>query len=363
MEHACKISADERKVTSAVKQRPSVSIVLSFEPVIASKAEMAHRLKTTLDRVKRELLNTYPESKAIPVLLKLENLIGRVNYNTGKSAIALFVSPLTENIIYLDTPVDDHLVIDNGFSIRDLVYSRKKHFKYLLLLLSASSSKLFLGNSLKMVPVRLNVPNHAAAYKNDIPERVGNFSDPDKRKEELLDKFLRHIDDGLVFALKSYPLPVFVAGAERVLGHFKKITQNQKHIEDFINGNYLDAKESIITELMQPYLVSWLETRHLKLVNDLEKANDDGILIYGIKDVWASVNERNSRLLVVEKSYRHSLSPDVNKSFYVMDTVDCIIEKVLQNGGDVEFVEDNLLKKYKHIALIPFYNASFITQP
>lgn len=351
---AINVSADERKMISVAKQRPCVSIVMSFEPVIASKDEMAHRLKITLERVKRELLSTYPETKAMPVVLKLQNLIRNIDYNTGKRAIALFVSPQTENIFYLDTPADDHLVIDNGFSIRDLVYSRKKHIEYLILLLSASSSKMFIGNNFKVTPIEFKV-DKAAAFINDIAEPVANFSDPGQRKEELLNKFLQHVDQGLSIALKSYPYSVFVAGAERTLGHFKKITKNEKSLVQFITGNYIDATDAEIAEIIQPHVLNWINGKQRSLVNELKRADNDGKLIYGMKNIWVSVNDRNARLLVVEKSYRQSLSANIQRSFYVKDAVDKIIEKVLQFGGDVEFVDDDLLKQYKHIALIPFY--------
>jgi hypothetical protein len=35
--------------------------------------------------------------------------------------------------------------------------------------------------------------------------------------------------------------------------------------------------------------------------------------------------------------------------------VDDLIEKVLQDGGDVEFVEDGSLNDYQHIALVQYY--------
>ena len=41
--------------------------------------------------------------------------------------------------------------------------------------------------------------------------------------------------------------------------------------------------------------------------------------------------------------------------FYIKDAVDDVIEKVLKNGGDVEFVDEGLLKDYQHIALIQYY--------
>jgi hypothetical protein len=45
----------------------------------------------------------------------------------------------------------------------------------------------------------------------------------------------------------------------------------------------------------------------------------------------------------------------VNNAFYIKDAVDDLIEKVLANGGDVEFVDGQLLKNYDSIVLIEYY--------
>ena len=39
----------------------------------------------------------------------------------------------------------------------------------------------------------------------------------------------------------------------------------------------------------------------------------------------------------------------------IKDAVDHIIQKVLENGGDVEFVDKDFLKVYHQIVLIKFY--------
>jgi peptide subunit release factor 1 (eRF1) len=46
---------------------------------------------------------------------------------------------------------------------------------------------------------------------------------------------------------------------------------------------------------------------------------------------------------------------DVLKEVKARDVVDDIIERVLEYGGDVAFVNKNVLKKYQHIALIKFH--------
>ena len=40
---------------------------------------------------------------------------------------------------------------------------------------------------------------------------------------------------------------------------------------------------------------------------------------------------------------------------YIQDAVDDVIERVLENGGDIEFVDEDVLQDYQHIALIKYY--------
>ncbi|MEO6219305.1 MAG: hypothetical protein ABIO81_02680, partial [Ginsengibacter sp.] len=86
----------------------------------------------------------------------------------------------------------------------------------------------------------------------------------------------------------------------------------------------------------------------------------------GIEDVMSAASLHKGRLLVVEKNYicpiQHGSEDNIHSCyagninpFYIKNTVDEVIDKVLENGGDVEFVDDNLLQDYQRIALIQYY--------
>ena len=157
----------------------------------------------------------------------------------------------------------------------------------------------------------------------------------------------------LSWILKAYPLPVFVLGAEKVLGHFRQITRHEKNIVGFVHGNFLDASESRIRAAMAPYVADWQKVRQTHLFNKIKAAEDERKLSAGIREALKASACRNIRLLLVEKGYTETTHE--NNPFYIKDGVDDVIEKVLVGGGDVEFVEDGALKAYDHIALIRYY--------
>lgn len=361
------VTPEIREVMEAVHYRPAVSIILPFEPKMKSKTELIYSLKMALDKIEQQLTENYPDEMGILVMQKLKAVIKNLNFNTYKKSIAIYVSPVFEKVLYLDIAVEEKLIVDESFEIRDLVYCKKQLHKYLLLLLSSDKSKMYLGNSASFVRIISNTPESVHAYENDLPGRVANFSDMSERKEIVMDKFLSHIDNTLEIILKAYPLPLFVLGTEKIIGHFKKLAKHTGAVIEYIPGNYEDATLPELKEKLEPYITNWQKVKQKDLLNQLDEAAGKKKLAVGMRDVWREAMSQKGRLLLVEKNYMYAAergSADeiiykaiepYNRFSYIKDAVDDVMEKVLEHGGDVEFVDEGLLKDHHHIALIQYY--------
>jgi hypothetical protein len=355
------------EIMQASHYRPAISIILPFEPKMGLKNELSYSLKLVMDKVARELKVNYPVDTVQLMMEKLSVLVKNLNFNTLKKSIAIYLSPVFEKVLYLDIPVEEKIVVDESFEIRDLVMSKKELTRYLVLLLSANESRMFLGSGAEMARILSDSPESIHAYINDAPERVSNFSDPSSRKEILQDKFLKHIDNSLGQVLNAYHLPVFILGPSRILGHFKKLSSHKNFILDFIKGNFEETTIPELRKIMSPYIQDWKRVKEMDILNKLEKAASDKKLSVGIHEAWKYATHLNGRLLVVEKNFRYEADREgngddiraagvtFNKFSFIKDAVDDIIEKVLENGGDVEFMENGMLKDFERIALIRYY--------
>jgi len=362
------VSYEERHdIIDVVKYLPCVSVIIPFDPKMGQKSAIESRLRSAMNKVKKELQENYPDEKALPVFQKLSSLIQNLNYGTHKKSIAVFVSPLVEKVFYLDMPVKEKIALDESFEIRDVVYTKKEMSKFLVLVLSNKFSNIFLGDSAEFKRIVCNTPDHVVAFKNDIAESAVNFSDVLYKEESLLDKFLLHTDNALGIILKSYPLPLFVMATDQLITHFKKITHNNDCILDYVLGNFEEANETEIRRVIFPYVADWAEVKQHRLLRELITALESKRLATGIEEVTSAASLHKGRLLVVEKSYtgpvHHGLANNIYgpgygsniNPFYIKNVVDEVIDKVLENGGDVEFVDDDVLKNYGHIALIQFF--------
>ena len=361
------LTPEIHELIDVVHYRPAVSIILPFEPKMSLKNVLHHSLKIAADNVERELKENYSTEMTALIMHKLNTIIKNLNYNTHKHSIAIYVSPIFEKVLYLDIAVEQKIIIDESFEIRDLVYSKKQLHKYLVLLISGKESRIYLGNSTSLDRIVSNTPESVNAYANDLPEKVANFSDISARKEIMMEKFLRHIDNSLDIILQAYQLPLFVLGTERILGHFKSLTKHAGLVVDYIPGNYEELSFEALKLVLSPSISDWKKVKQKDILNRLDEAASKKKLAIGMADVWREAMRKKGRLLVVEKNYKYAaqlgngndlleeLLEPYNKFSYIRDAVDDVMEKVLENGGDVEFVDAEVLKDYQHIALIQFF--------
>ncbi len=361
------VAAEIREVIDAVHYRPAVSIIMPFEPKMNLKTEITHSLKIAADKVELELQDQYPVEICKLVMQKLKNIYKNLNFNTHKKSVAIYVSPVFEKVLYLDIAVEEKIIVDESFEIRDLVYCKKQMHKYLVLLLSGKEGRIYLGNSESFARLVTNTSSSVYDYLNDVAERVANFSDVSERREVIMEKFLHHIDNSLHLILNAYHLPLFIAGTERILGHFKKLTKHNGAVIEYIHGNYEEATLQELKQVLELHITDWKKVMQKDLLNQIDEAAGKKKLAIGIKDVWKEAVSHKGRLLLVEKNYMypaehgsneqliHDLKEPYNQFSYIKDAVDDVIEKVLEGGGDVEFTDEGVLEKYQHIALIQYY--------
>jgi len=349
---------EELSVLTSVKCQPCISVIMPFEPKMNAEAILKHSLKIVANKIKRDLHDNYVNDVAGPVFEKLENIIAHLDYTTHRKSVAIYVSPEIEKVYYLNIKVNEKAMVNTSFEIRDIVMNKKEDHEFLLLVISGKKEKLYAGSgsSLKLI-----VSNQTAHIERDLPEPVANFTDAQKIKETRLKNFLYYIDKQLSHILALYSFPFFVMASKKTMGYFENITKHYKNIMGFVHGNFDNATENELLKALVPQLINWKVIKERHIINRLEIAKQDLKLVTGIHDVWIQASRKHKQLLVVEKDFYcpafvtekgetiFSNSSETNK-MVTKDAIDDIIEKVLENGGDVEFVED--LKEYNKIALI-----------
>lgn len=328
---------------------------------MTSRAEINDSLREATMKVEAEVRANYSEEMCDLVMHKLKTVNRNLNFNTHKKSIAIYVSPVFQKVLYLDIPVDETISVDESFEIRDLVYSKKQLHKYLALVLSPAGFRIYLGNSDGFVRILSNATAPGSFGGSDeLDTGFGQEPDP-----SLTQQMLQRIDSSLDIIRNAYHLPLFVVGPARLIRDFSRVTRHRASVIDFILGDYADESTDTLTEALRPFVSDWESILEKDLMHQIDAAERQRRLSFGIEDVWHHAACRNGMLLVVEKGYMHAagigstgqlhlFNEPYRRFSYVKDAVDDTIEKVLENGGDVEFVNKGLLRDFQHIALVQY---------
>lgn len=327
---------------------PSICIVMPFEPQITDKHAISNRLRAMLAKAEGKLLQNYSTYKALPVYTMVQAMIAGINYSNYKKSIALLASPFASKLFYLDFPVEETIRIGNYVGIREVVRAKKKEISYLVMVMGKHCTKLYTGNPSGLTCIKYN-------------QEAGDPASGYDRH------FLHLMDQGLGFMLDAYALPVFILGHAQAIDQFRKLTVHEENIIGYLPGNFDTSTETDILMTLQPELDQWKKHRHHLLLQKLQKAYRDGKLSYGVKEVWNAATHRRGQLLVVEENFispgsskdnkdaTYTFTRNMDDPSYMKDLVEDIMEKVLKDGGDVEFVEQGSLRDFQKIALIEFH--------
>lgn len=348
---------------------PSVTIFLTFNPKMEKKNKILYSLSRVLREASSQLRLKYPGEMSELVREKLDTIIRNLNFATNTQSLAIFVSPVFEKVYYLGMNVEERVIVNQSLQIRDLVDNKKQLNRFHILLLGKKNSKIFLGSVNGFIDISLE------GFVNKIHNEsklIGNlnFQNSAKIDATRIKNYLLHVDQVLNTVLLNDRLPIVVVGDYKLITQFKKITCNDESIAEYVKGDFQDYSFADIEKMLETGIINWQQIRDKCILNQLKVATDHNQLILGIEHIrYEALRSRGGHLILEKeasgymgKIMEDSIDPMVqkyNKFSNVKNQVDEIIEKVFENGGNVELVDKGFLKSYGPIALIKNIDSSF----
>ena len=338
--------------------QPAISIILPFEPKMVPKSELVDQLKGALETVHRHVAKSVQNDSTALVMQKLRKVVRNLNFSTYTKSIAIYLSPVLEKVLYLDITVKPKVTVNEPLDIRDLVLAKKQTRQYLVVHINEFSSNIYRADGEKLTKIKSNILYSDQKTRPLSLKKISNATD------QRLKGISQISDQGLIAILQAYPLPVFVVGSRNAVSYFKQNTSVKQKILEYLDTNEDLASEKDIENVIKPLVVDWDNVQQKYLRQLLENAKSLQNLATGIGNVWKMASKWTGSLLMVEENYRHTeqlleseeglytSKEPYSRYSHIRNSVDYIIEIVLENGGDVEFIKQELFEDCKHIALV-----------
>jgi hypothetical protein len=227
---------------------------------------------------------------------------------------------------------------------------------YYVLSLSERNSRLYEAFRDSLIDIQNK------CFPIDSSGRMSGTLDPELRTAQLRE-VIRTADYHFDHYHKQDPFRLVVVGEKNVLSIFRSVTSHQDVLVGMIEGNYAATSPHDLGKIVWPIVKKAMAGTSEQAMHDLKTAERSRNVAFGIDTVGHLAGSGAGGTLFVEEDYHmkggirktdHSLirPEDLDIQEPIDDAVDAIINKVLEQGGNVVFLESGALTELKKIAII-----------
>jgi hypothetical protein len=351
-------------------QGPCLSVLVNLDGDNGDAARVKHALKKAQVLLDNKSIQ-FATWEAVNE--KLEFRLASFDAGQRETAIGLFISSDMDCVIQFPFKVNENVILADSFEVRDVMYLRQYMEPYFVLRLSHKTITLHKGHGEfqkeihdEVFPMEYNDDHdYARAVRGTSYGYATKGFENDR--SVVMEERLRAPIHAAVLHVAKY----LGTSGQLILCGPSKLTSTIKasiikkyviaiHPGTLTNGHFDHTMREMWRECVA--------ARRQLLLDEIEKLSNLGLLYraIGIRNVWESVLKAKGRLLFVERDYQRTayrpkgqssirLHPPKGPYSKVDDAVDDAIEKILETGGKVLFVEPGDLHQFQNIALILRY--------
>ncbi len=342
-----------------VKEDPAVSIILNNDAPSARNEKFKVALKDAIKEAVKKLEESGYDKRIVRSLEdKMNKLEEKVFYENISKALVMFVSPNYEDVLDIPFPVQNKVIVDNSFEIRDLLRTVNRLFQYDVILLSKKKTRFF--NAFHDTLIEVNSSDIPEGMEYYLENKINQKEDPGKQESEAMRLYVLDVDKFLRVYTDMYT-PLIVMGDKKLVSYFKNNSKRPAKILDEIYGSYDDSRLSEIQKKVVEKLNEYISKRDDELLERVQPDIDRYSYVSGIQESWEVAAMKEARIMLVEQGYKlegYSINdglfivfdkPESGEYEYHADVIDDLAEMVLLQGGEVYFLSPGKLEKYDKI--------------
>jgi hypothetical protein len=351
-----------------------LSVILPFFKAGTTQRENKAVLKKYIREAAAllELNETEPEQEEA-FLRALHEISEELDYQHTAEGIGIYLSRSVRYTYQFMLPVTPAVYINTSFYVRPIVEELSKAKEYYVLHLSKSICHLYQGRLKELIEmVDANFPaEYHESHQYYKPAMGSSYSSSLKGGEEHAVTIEHHLGafyksiDHILEALVQNDTPLIIAGVEESISLFKQV--NHHHgVMLYLPKSYQYAASGELEEDAFAAVEKYHNDLAIESVNGIKEAIGTDLAAAGLETCWQLAVNANVRELVVDEEYAKPIFTDVKEEKiafvskgahekYVPDAVNTLIIKVINEGGDVQFVPSGLMHELQHVAVLKRY--------
>jgi hypothetical protein len=341
---------------------PSISILLNTHRTFPDNKQDEIVLKNLVQEAETRLLAAHEKRDILPVIEKMKNLAEDIDHQYNLDGLALFVNREAAEFVRLPVRVTDRVSISPGFAVREIVRAINQTERYYILCVSQQKARLLEAKNDQLTQ-EIN--------SDDFPmlnETLYSTQALDRSlagvEENYIREFFNRVDKAFGKHYKANPLPTILISDAQNHSHYRHITDIPDALVAFLHGNHDNDKPHELIAAAWPVMHTYNASQQDEALQQLDHAQSHQKALSNIQDIYLAARDGRAELLLVEKNFLQpavvsgdsvKIVSDQNTPGAVDDIVDDIIEMVMDNGGNIAYLDPGKLDNYQKLALVVRY--------
>jgi hypothetical protein len=352
------------------KNELAISILLPTHRTFPDNKQDVITLKNLVKEAEDRLNTQLDKQEVEGIITTINKKIDDLNHNYNLDSLGIFASRHDVVVARFPFTAKARVIIDDTFTVRDLVREINEAIHYHILVISRTSARL--------IEAFNDRPVHE--FDKQTALRVGSFPmensflfaakglDRAQVPNEAtgLKEFFNRVDKGLQ-EIQNNPenvrLPVIIVGDARNVAFFEEVCDQPTDIVGTVTSvpDLNISAEKIIPEVGN-VLAEYRLDRAKTALEHIAQARNAHQLLTDFSTIFRAITEGNAARLFVRQGYIQPGVIDFEKkivtihenaasSNVVDDVVDTFIELVMQQGGEICFLSAEQLGEEKPLSL------------
>lgn len=350
------------RALQAIESEPCVSILLTTHRTHPDNAQDPINLKNLVTQAEERLLKDYDKRHVVPVLEHINKAVAAVDHMSNLEGLALFANNDMAQVVKLNIPVTDRVIVDRNFATRDMLRDLQGGAHYYILTLSGHRSRLIEAFRDQVVV------EYGSQHAFPIANRLYNTHAAERSQsgveENLMKEFCNRVDKAMKEVRAVRSLPIILAGDERNIEFMLAVVDDRSAYIGSISGDPDELKGHELAAKAFVEVDRVMAERRAKALDLIATAQGAGKLSDDIGDIHRAVKEGRGETLYIEEGYFQparidgdtvTLSDDPTEAGVIDDVIDELAENTLRFGGQVVFLPTGSLEAYRRVCLVLRY--------
>ncbi|MFM1864742.1 MAG: hypothetical protein RL677_522 [Actinomycetota bacterium] len=319
-------------------------------------------VKNLINEAKAKLLELQDKREAAITIENIDKVISEIDWENLLDGVAIYANGKGYWAYDLPFSPQPAAIVEETFAVRELVRALNRSYRYRVLALSESPTRLFLGDRDRLVEIRSGFPlvHDGPGGKEGLPTDYGQRTSV--VRDENHRQFFRKVGEALKQATKNDPAPLFITGVDRYISFWNEVAPEFKPAA-VINGSFDYMKSSELATHVWPEVERYFANQRSSMLERIEKSIASHHFAGGVSEVFEAANQSRIELLIAPEdamipTWLNEEKTQVNQpgdGVEIPDVVDETVERVLDSGGSIMFLPAADLEKYGQIAAILRY--------